>query len=92
MTKYAFRHADKEFIQEPLKWPHWPILPLKRYANSTHYECSCIISQESYYTTDGPITVFHCSMYRLNDKWLEDHKQTTYASIDDLLADGWRVD
>lgn len=78
--------SDLEFIADPDRWPMWPLLPLKRHkAGETTPECVvCIRTEEGW-------PIFNVNPWRLPD-YLEEHLIKTYASAEEVVADGWVVD
>ena len=78
---------DKEFIDDPDRWPNWPMLPVKRRDNSLANKNLGLLIDQGKKTR----TVFHVYMFDLPDSF-EDAPKTEYANTDAMVADGWRVD
>lgn len=75
---------DKAFILDPDKWPHWPVLPVKR-IKDTQMDLGCLLDT-------GKIIVVLSNMWALKNTPISEQKSITYRTVDELLADGWRVD
>ncbi|KKL85635.1 hypothetical protein LCGC14_1952750 [marine sediment metagenome] len=86
---------DTRLISTPLSWPAWPVLPLKRNDDQVFgIECGFIFSG------DTDLTVYIHSMFGIDElggtTWaeklslIEDKKK--YATVSELLDDGWVVD
>lgn len=76
--------TDKEFIENPANWPRWPYLPVKRQGKDPWPEPGVMI--------EGHPTVFLINYYQISPEIFKTCKSITYASVDDLLADGWIID
>lgn len=76
--------TDKEIITDPDSWPCWPVLPLKRKNNSLEDKNLGILLA-------GKLTVYHVYMFDIPQD-LSKEPKTKYNHVDELLADGWRVD
>ncbi len=89
---------DAKFIGTTMKWPAWPLLPLKR-ANEGDRQCGLIV--------DAGRDPAHLSVVYLTNlfdptgrtgnlrtDFVENAAITklTYPSVADMLADGWQVD
>ncbi len=81
------------FMKQPLKWPNWPLLPVKRY--HPKIECGIMIDHRSALTT-----VFIRNLFALEGATgtlTEDfinHScvKYNYPDYQALVADGWMVD
>jgi hypothetical protein len=78
----ASEELSKEIIQDTTKWPRRPVLPVK---NPSLYETS-IPAAFGIIWEDAPLTVQIDSGDPTADI------NIAFASIEDLLAAGWRVD
>ena len=71
----------------------WPVLPLKRYSDERGMEVSCLfwaaLSVDP--TPESELTIVKRSVYD-RARPVEDHERITYANVDELQEDGWRVD
>ena len=77
--------TDRAMIQNPDDWPRWPILPMKRRRHGGS-EMGIILAGHS-------TMIYHCNMF--DPRLKTDHasiKKTNYATVTDLLADGWMID
>lgn len=89
---------DKKFIERPGSWPCWPHCPMKRRAGHEQ-EAGTIIDRQSIGNKIDPNheslrIVFMTSIWAVGGghaKFSEVEKKT-YASIEEMLADGWQVD
>jgi hypothetical protein len=75
-------------MQEPNRWPKWPVLPVKRRHDKGGPECGLMI--------EGRPTVYIANMFTLTPGALMPQLETTqsfgYPSYNDLVNDGWIVD
>lgn len=77
---------DREFILDPLKWPCWPLLPVKRRNNKLEdYNLGTMVA-------DGSFTVYHEYLDNMKLNNYKNGTRSEYKTVDELLADGWRVD
>ena len=92
---------DTQLINTPLDWPAWPVLPLKRSDSQVFgIECGFIFSGDITADMTVDITVYIHSMFEIaalgGTTWaeklslIEDKKK--YATVSELLDDGWVVD
>jgi hypothetical protein len=72
--------ATIEFHTDEGKWPSWPVLPLKNVINN---------KLGILYSGHG-LTVFECNMFQIKD--LSAVPFQKFTTIDELIAEGWRVD
>jgi hypothetical protein len=81
---------DRGMMGRPFYWPHYPILPVKRYTKKdTMPECAVMAAIEPRWR------VYHKLLGQLGSGKLKDvlgDNFTEYGSVDELLADGWVVD
>lgn len=79
--------ASRAMILDEDRWPNWPILPLKRgIDNKTNV--GCLVAR-----TDGkPLRVVLENMFGNLSAAVAEDQYCEYATVDDLLADGWVVD
>jgi hypothetical protein len=79
------QYDNKTFMENPGLWPHWPVLPLKKYTQG-ELQVACLI--------DGPTkpTIILKGMYDLTKGPLDEQEHKVYMNLDELLADGWKVD
>lgn len=70
--------TDLQFMQSPLVWPRWPVLPLKRHRDH-NLECAFLYAE-------GTPKVY------LGDIHAEVNKTKEYKTFEEIIADGWRVD
>ena len=82
--------SDAAKIRDEDNWPYWPHLPLLREREKPEYgrEHATLLAAH-----DPPgYVVIHESVFKLMAGEGQRDNRTTYATIEDLLADGWRVD
>lgn len=91
---------DREFILNPVLWPRWPLLPLKRRNDKNPpFDCGLLIAVDP---AKGKLatTVFCAYLFGLqNGKTIKELlidnpnvERIEYDNVDALLADGWVVD
>ena len=78
--------TDKEFIEDPNLWPYWPLLPMKRH-NGVDFQCGLVLQNRPTVVLLG-VNIYASDRAEL----LERAPRQSYASIDDMLADGWQID
>ena len=77
------RERDKKRFASPSKWPLYPLLPLKRYKEQG-------VEQDLGFVLIQDITkVLLGNMYQMD---IKNRDSIIYASIDELLDDGWVID
>lgn len=80
--------TDKEMIENPLNWPRYPFLPVKRYRKPGELaDCRVI-------WVGARTRLVEANLFAL-PKTKEDFlalPYTEYANIEAVLADGWVVD
>lgn len=80
------REDEMAFMKDPMQWPRWPFLPVKRRHSNGAVQVGLMLE-----VGDGvPPTVYQCSMYQLND--LKNAEKIVYLDFEGLLDDGWVVD
>lgn len=88
--KYPVRTFDDlTMIRNPLRWPCWPWLPLKRRNNSLEDKNLGILC------ADGKsLTVYHVYLFDLpkTKEEFESVPKSEYATHEAMLQDGWIVD
>ena len=77
---------DKKMILSR-EWPMGGFLPLKRRDNDLDKKNLGFL-----YVWDTELIVYHQYVYGLEKGWKSTGPMTRYASVDELLADGWVVD
>jgi hypothetical protein len=87
ITKTKFgpeRHLD--MIQHPERWPHDPILPVKR-GTEPNQELGLV------FTCSGVAepTVHVCNLFD-SPEAMGNAQKVAYPTLERLLADGWEVD
>lgn len=82
---------DAEFIGNPDAWPHWPILPVKRYSTVPKGdlpELGVIVA--------GSCSVLKCSMYSLAGLTIKEafdkFEKEVYQHVSEIVSAGWMVD
>ena len=85
------RIDDKSFMESPEKWPHWPLLPVKRPGKGKDCwpQLGLIIIDSVDESKPAPV-VYLTSLY--GDLKMKDAEKKEYPSIEALIADGWTVD
>ena len=73
---------DAAWLAHPDWWQTWPICPLKRNPDIHKNDHEGVVLESD------PTKVYHMNMFLPRDNV----KTTQYASIADLLKDGWMVD
>lgn len=88
MTKKALGPGDDvEMINTEELWPHWPVLPVKKRTNGPDSpECGVIASGNL--TTVRMLNIF----MGWTKEQFDNAKTYEYASVEELVADGWVVD
>lgn len=88
---------DRTMILNPSRWPNRTVLPLTRRdpkaAPGSFPVCGLITADRA--KPDDPFTVYEVNMFSLAWDGPGDMKNVprhVYKDVDDLLADGWRVD
>lgn len=74
---------DLEFLQNPLLWPAWPLLPLKRFRGKER-EFGYVVAQKGHLTEIRAGNIFAAKE--------TDPVRWTYDTPEAMLADGWQVD
>lgn len=78
---------ERKFMEQPGLWPRWPLLPLKR-GGGSETQCGFLIAQEGIL-----YNVYIASIFSLSSGWKPANAEhVPYASFDELIADGWRID
>lgn len=83
--------TDKQFVEDPKRWVYWPMLPMKKRNKGKGFpwDVGLIIAQKGMFST------IHLEV-TLWDKNLGEKLKTcekkVYASVDEMLADGWMCD
>jgi hypothetical protein len=87
MTPTTSREAERQMMLDPMRWPCWPWLPVKRYSETPGQppDCALIYADD---TVDGqPVTLFEHPYKTKRPDRLE-----TFANVDAMLDAGWVVD
>lgn len=77
---------DKELILTPDAWPNWPLLPMKK--SVEHGMPNVAVMVDAGLDT-GKVVLYLANMWSEN---LTGSEKLEFASVDDLLEAGWRVD
>jgi len=74
------------FIKDDSRWPHWPILPLKRKKKDGSEMGVIAIGRET--------TVLLTNMFTMprTDKEYDALAKLNYETVEDVVTDGWIVD
>lgn len=83
--------SDRDKIIHDDKWPAWPLLPVKRGDMSLKNKNLGVLYATKEFCA-GKMTVFHVNLFDLPEGSLRDVPQTSYESVEAMLADGWQVD
>lgn len=91
-------HDDKKFITCPHKgpgWPNWPWLPVKRHGQDG-LECGLLLDENLLGDPVDPNhpcfrTIILANLFNLKETY-KTAERKVYASVDEMLADGWQVD
>ena len=89
---------DLEMIQDPLRWPCWPVLPMKRARDGRHElglvtaDYPHVLIRVGLFEADPTKLVLH--QLSNDGKVLREGKDitTAYTDVQALLDDGWIVD
>ena len=80
--------SDLEFMQQPSRWPYWPLLPIKKRQGIDWTAIGCLYAEN----LEGPEQVrplvHNCLMFHIKDP----HETTVYPTWQALIDDGWVVD
>lgn len=92
MTRLQERQKEDEtFIRNPVKWPMWPFLPIKRHVEGDKGpDCAFLCA-----TSKPWERAYLENVFALKDMTPEQRKKIPFIEYDDLsalLADGWYVD
>lgn len=90
MAEKSRTEEDKEMIDNPMSWPNWPCLPMKRHTPQGGMpDAGTILDCEL-----GKNVIFLTSVWEVADERasFSTCERKVYASVDELLADGWMVD
>lgn len=88
MTRQKASDRDVEMMLNPLRWPRWPWLPVKRYLGG-RMECGLLYADDSTEVILGNLYALEPGLKTLAERGLASKK---YESVDALVADGWEVD
>jgi hypothetical protein len=87
-----------KMLQDPFRWSYWPVIPLKRPKVRDEIGFPQIgIYMDPTVSKQGH-KVFEMNLLEIDNKktWSENFAQAKqkfeYASLDELLDDGWEVD
>jgi hypothetical protein len=80
---------DVMFLRAPLKWPSWPLCPLKR---PSVREGAWPQQGFAMDVTDGQITVFLGNMFEYAETHVLPTERIAYADAAATVSDGWLVD
>jgi hypothetical protein len=77
---------DREMMSSPDHWPRWPVLPLKRVRDG-QMECAFLWadSRPRVYLSD-------VISFSNNRRSLSEVEHKDYATLRELIEDGWTVD
>jgi hypothetical protein len=94
MTRRNERRArDAKQMSDPLLWPYWPWLPIKRHiAADSAPQCAVMHADETG-QNNRSVPIYTTYMFTIKSFFpTSDMPRTTYASLDELQNDGWVVD
>jgi hypothetical protein len=80
--------VTRRMVADPDSWPHWPLLPLKRY--TPNVECACQVE-----ISGGGFMLVKANLWAGPEaarKAIAAKEVYWYDTVDDLIADGWIVD
>lgn len=87
------RLTERIFLEDPMEWPRWPLLPLKKRRGDFHAD-----DFAGFLFAEGKPKVYIGTIFGIRgekgQKWSEvlaDHQVVEYSDFDDLLA-VWEVD
>ena len=87
-TSIAERLKSADFMKKPLLWPHWPVLPVKRWVENK-LECGVVLDSPA----GSESTVYIENLFCLSGKTDFDKlKKYEYDSFEEMVADQWVVD
>jgi hypothetical protein len=82
---------DIEMMRTPQGWPQWPLLPLKRYDSR-----GTLRNGEAGFIIEQPVgeakILYLATIFEVSEVVSDPRRQTRYESLEDIYADGWRVD
>ena len=88
----AGKAGDKQFIQNPNRWPCWPYCPMRKRDEKESFPFRVGLLAETGEQNWRSTVYLNANIYRLEGKKLSDAEKKTYTSVDEMLADGWEVD
>ena len=94
-TKQREEFDHVTFIKDPVRWPCWPLLPVKKYTSQVSFPTVGLVFAIQGYSLH---TVYETNMFDLchdGDNMQEKLAKVTkheYESVEAMVADGWIVD
>jgi len=85
----AGKAGDKQFIKNPSKWPNWPFLPLRKRDDGQHFPFRVGLLIESNEPNWQSTVYVDGNLFNLE---LTKTEKKVYASVDEMLNDGWEID
>jgi hypothetical protein len=87
MEEKLRKERDREMMQSPDEWPHWPYLPLKRGVLNVNREHGLLIDHASYRTS-----VFLIGLFSVGKVPIGAVPRSIYESVEAIQRAGWRID
>jgi len=79
------QRRELDLVNDEDRWPHWPVLPVKRYREGDMPDLGVIVA--------GRSTVYLVNLFQLQTgplgPQLEGVEKRDYANREALIADGW---
>jgi hypothetical protein len=85
----------KAFMEDPEKWPSWPLLPVKRYTEKPRGGLNlpdCALLYDDLSRTGVAPTVYLENLFTATPESMKTAEKIEYQDFADLIADGWVVD
>lgn len=80
---------DVKMMEQPLNWPHWPVLPLVRWEDRQP-TYGFLVAQEGMLNTVHYGSIYDVELVNLAMRG--QGKSQSYESKEAIVKDGWKVD
>lgn len=90
----AERKQHLDFINDPDKWPHWPLLPMKNFINGFSHPHShgIIVDVGGFDVSKVEPKVYIANLMFFRGEDMDKYEKDEYQSFDELIDAGWIVD
>jgi hypothetical protein len=78
---------DLEMIQDPDRWPHFPILPVVRENEAGFIMCLTLSGR-----LEGEIVLWRGNIFNAHEVLRDPANRVVYENAQAVIDDGWRVD